>query len=177
MPAPLGVQTAGGADLYAILSLSPPAQGHAPPSVQRIKEAYHRALILHHPDKSRRAAPSASNEARPTVDEITLAFNTLRDENLRRAYDRQCLISNGTEFGHKPAEAQLSGIETVDLDDMLYDEGRKTFSRSCRCGKEQGFHVEETQLEASEDVGEILVGCQGCSLWIKIVFAVAPQVG
>lgn len=93
-----------------------------------------------------------------------------------------------------------TGLEMVDLDDMEMivegegegqsDEeggggGESVWMRGCRCGDARGFVVREAELEAAaaeaeagSDMrtpvgeGEVVVGCSGCSLWIRVVFAV-----
>lgn len=76
--------------------------------------------------------------------------------------------------------------ETVDLDDLVEEEeggvvgagssssGGMSWSRSCRCGLQRGFIVTESQLEEESDAGgrEVLVQCQGCSLWLRVEFGV-----
>jgi hypothetical protein len=43
--------------------------------------------------------------------------------------------------------------------------------RGCRCGDERGFMVTEMDLEKEAEHGEVVIGCRGCSLWMKILFA------
>ena len=62
--------------------------------------------------------------------------------------------------------------ETIDLDDLIYDDKQELWYKGCRCGQERGFAVTESQLENGAGDGEALVECAGCSLWIRILFAI-----
>ncbi|KAF1971215.1 hypothetical protein BU23DRAFT_556234 [Bimuria novae-zelandiae CBS 107.79] len=48
------------------------------------------------------------------------------------------------------------------------------WTRGCRCGAEKGFRIQERELEDAEARGEteVLVGCEGCSLWVRVGFDV-----
>lgn len=61
----------------------------------------------------------------------------------------------------------------VDLEDLGCDESGEeiVWFRECRCGDERGFLVSEDELEKEVEHGEIVVGCRGCSLWLKVLFA------
>lgn len=52
--------------------------------------------------------------------------------------------------------------------------GGMEWSRGCRCGAEKGFRILERELEDAETRGEkeVLVGCEGCSLWVRVGFDV-----
>ncbi|CAO2648940.1 Nn.00g098890.m01.CDS01 [Neocucurbitaria sp. VM-36] len=53
-------------------------------------------------------------------------------------------------------------------------EGKMEWTRPCRCGAEKGFRILEEELEDAEGRGEkeVLVGCEGCSLWVRVGFDV-----
>lgn len=53
-------------------------------------------------------------------------------------------------------------------------EGKMEWARPCRCGAEKGFRILEEELEDAEGRGEkeVLVGCEGCSLWVRVGFDV-----
>ncbi|GME28397.1 uncharacterized protein LTHEOB_11993 [Neofusicoccum parvum] len=176
-------------------------QPHAPAA---IKAAYRRALLTHHPDKSPAATPARLPPAQQktaaasqndgaqttttsssyTVDDITTAYKTLLDPAARAAHDRALrLRGNNRGGGDADADADAEeewrlGLEAVDLDDLAFDEAAGgTWWRGCRCGEERGFVVDEEALERAGEVGEVLVGCVGCSLWIRVGFAVAEEDG
>jgi len=54
------------------------------------------------------------------------------------------------------------------------EEEQMQWTRPCRCGAEAGFRILEQELEEAEERGEmeVLVGCQGCSLWVRVGFEV-----
>ncbi|KAL1638528.1 hypothetical protein SLS58_008857 [Diplodia intermedia] len=129
-----------------------------------------------------------------TVDDVTLAYKTLLDPAARAAHDRSLRLNSrpgfaatGKEDGDEDEEQWRLGLEAVDLDDLAYDEGGDEddagggrWWRGCRCGEGKGFIVDEAALEraaaaAGTGAGEVLVGCVGCSLWIRVGFAVAED--
>jgi diphthamide biosynthesis protein 4 len=160
-------------NFYAILNLPSPSLSTPPPSPQTIKDAYRRALLTHHPDKS-----SPHSVAKPTIDEITLAYRTLSDHLLRAAHDKEIRLRPPQNPSQRGDERVFhTGLDTVDLDDLSYDDDVRVWYRACRCGQERGFVVDEEQLEkaAERHEGEVLVGCRGCSLWLRVLFAVVDE--
>lgn len=163
-----------------------------------LKLAYHRALLKHHPDKSGSSTPiqkSSQNPSGPasrtfTVDDITAAYQTLSDPIARAEYDRSLRLNGrAVEQNAFAGEEDVSfrtGLETFDLDDMEIetiqapeigqdngdDYGQSIWYRGCRCGDEKGFLIREEDLEREIERGEVMVGCRGCSLWAKVLFAV-----
>ncbi|RLL94860.1 Diphthamide biosynthesis protein 4 [Aspergillus turcosus] len=185
-------------DYYEILNLpftSPPTAI----SKQQLKIAYHKALLKHHPDKAKAtliaaaATPAPTHDAktavsqRPsssanrtadasqtfTIDEITAAYRTLSDPALRAEYDRVRRLERGPAGeGEKRFH---TGLEVVDLEDLVCEEtgdgeGLLCWYRGCRCGDERGFMVTELDLEKEAEHGEVVIGCRGCSLWMKVLF-------
>lgn len=96
----------------------------------------------------------------------------------------------------------MTGMEAVDLDDLAFDEAAGQWFRGCRCGNERGFVFGEADLEeevaaaeaeaaaeaaaaggllppssGAQTAGELLVGCQDCSLWLCVHFAVMEDEG
>ncbi|KAK3080796.1 hypothetical protein LTS18_013005 [Coniosporium uncinatum] len=155
---------------YAILGLPGPPQNKAT-TADEIKRAYRRALLTHHPDK----ATTPTKLPKPTIDEITIAFQTLSTPSLRGELDRQLLLSAKQPPTQKEAFTISHATEIIDLDDLSYDEAQGRWYRGCRCGMERGFILEEDQLEEHAELGEIVVGCRGCSLWVKVLFGVADE--
>ncbi|KAF2142113.1 uncharacterized protein K452DRAFT_308501 [Aplosporella prunicola CBS 121167] len=175
---------------YRTLGLAPhPAP---PPDAQALKAAYRRALLACHPDKAHGLTPTDAREL-ATIDDITLAYRTLSTPSLRAEHDRALRLrcsattnnnnnNNNNNNGAAAGEADHArlGLELVDLDDMAFDEGKGVWWRGCRCGEERGFVVGEGELEegvldGDAGVGEVLVGCGGCSLWVRVGFGVEVE--
>ncbi len=133
-----------------------------------VKLAYRRALLLHHPDKS-----GPISGSKHTVDQMTSAYKTLADPVARSKYDRSRALRSSTDT--TSTQNAYLGLETVDLDELLLDEAQGMWHRGCRCGKDRAFVIIEKDLEANADDGEIVTGCQGCSLWLRVTFAVAED--
>ncbi len=158
---------------YEVLGLPEARRDDANLSAQTIRNAYRRALLRNHPDKS--TNPSL-HEARFSIDQISGAFSTLSDRKLRAEYDRELKQKAGQyESGVKGREVFRTGIETADLDDLEIDEAQSTWYRRCRCGDERGFLIREADLEEAAEDGELSVGCRGCSLWLKVIFGVMEE--
>lgn len=197
-------QTSTAPDFYEILNLPFPGPSTAPFSKQQLKIAYHKALLKYHPDKAPSAnaiakeqattstplpsttdyEPSRTGNKPITVDEITTAYKTLSDATLRADYDRALRLDRSRLAGREKNGGAVfhTGLEVVDLEDLAYDEdsdpeGGDIWYRSCRCGDERGFLVSERDLEREAEHGEIVVGCRGCSLWMKVLFAVQDDDG
>lgn len=160
------------ANYYDILGLH---QDQPSPSPEEVKKAYRKALLSHHPDKSAKTdcqTAHASNLGTLTVDDIALAYKTLSEPALKVDYDRW-LASNAQSSGPNKSGGRVhhTGLETVDLDDLDYDEKSQSWTRSCRCGV-GGFEVTEDELEKNLEDRELIVGCEGCSLWLRVLFSV-----
>lgn len=75
--------------------------------------------------------------------------------------------STGTATpGQGQGEEESGGAQTI-------------WTRACRCGAERGFSILEEELEDAEERGEkeVLVGCVGCSLWVRVGFEVEVEGG
>ncbi|KAG5928532.1 hypothetical protein E4U53_002635 [Claviceps sorghi] len=163
---------------YTILGLSPAildGQQHHP---TLLKKAYRRALLRHHPDKNPSPypeSPRAPVDSKPspdvyTVDQIATAFAVLSSPGQRAEYDAGLRQSQALA---RPAGPKFqTGVENVDLDDLSFDGETERWYRSCRCGNDRGYLFGEDDLVEVEDEGALLVGCQDCSLWLRVHFAV-----
>ena len=175
-------------DHYTILNLQF-TESSSSLSKQQLKLAYHRALLKHHPDKAqdqdhRRGSGNTSGNRHPTsssniytIDEITTAYKTLSDPAQRAEYDRSLRLDRlKTVEREKTGAVFHTGLEVVDLEDLQEDEKEGSdelfWFRGCRCGDERGFMVTEEDLEREVEHGEVVVGCRGCSLYMKVLFAV-----
>ena len=157
-----------GLDYYEVLALpdSPPARRLL--RQEDIKHAYKRALLQHHPDKS--TSPE-DPKPRYTIDDIAAAYKMLSNPVTRSELDRSLQFQ--TLRGPRKTEVSLSGLETIDLDDLDYDEADGLWYRSCRCGNQRGYLISEGDLAEEAAHGEIVTGCGGCSLWLKVLFQTA----
>ena len=143
-------------------------------SSQEVKTAYKRALLQYHPDKQSGASlakvPTNVRPSSVTVDDIALAYKVLSEPSLRAEYDRWLYGKDGKVDADD--RVHRTGLETVDLDDLLFEPTSSTWSRNCRCGDDKGFVVTESELEKNTEDGELIVGCKGCSLWLRVLFGV-----
>lgn len=148
-----------------------------------IKAAYRRALLIHHPDKISSDAgrgpstlKSGSENVQPkhrySIDDIVSAYEILSDPTKRADYNRSLGRDSWKRANDRHNGGTHIGVESYDLEDLTYDEDKGTWSRSCRCGDEKGYVVTEADLERESQQGEIYVGCRGCSLFIKVQFAI-----
>lgn len=162
---------------YDILSLHPRHRVETL-SQRDLKAAYRQALLRFHPDKDSSSSSHVSTPERSpsktavTVDDITKAYKTLSDPKRRAGYDQQLSKQDGSTANPPYGRIHHTGLETVDLDSLAFDEQTQTWSRSCRCGDNKGFIVTESELEKHAEHGELMVGCKGCSLWLRVLFSV-----
>ncbi|RVX67426.1 hypothetical protein B0A52_08779 [Exophiala mesophila] len=160
-----------------------------------IKAAYRRALLIHHPDKIKITPTISAHQnhvpttqtytststlnsasaltAHYTVDEIVAAYNVLLDPVRRSEYDH-ALMRQDKDAGliSDVGTGSHIGVEVFDLEDLDYNQADDTWSRACRCGDLCGYLLTENDLERESQHAEIYVGCRGCSLFIKVLFAV-----
>lgn len=164
---------------YEVLGL-PGSSSRVQVTTQDIKKAYRQALLQHHPDKLDNLdlprinhLHSPTSTAKYTIDDISLAYKVLSDPRARTEYDRELRVrQQGPQNKSADVNAQ-TGLETVDLDDLNYDEGRNVWYLGCRCGEDRGFSVTEEELDKEKEHGEVVTGCRGCSLWLKVLFQTA----
>jgi diphthamide biosynthesis protein 4 len=200
MPHPTKIITEIAKTHYEILNLPHPKNTTAATSLDpsALKAAYRRALLTYHPDKislhngfiastaSTTLSPASSyrnpslNATHPSIDQITTAYQTLSNPTSRAQYDRELrlsLHSSGKPFATR-GEEELVGLEVVDLDDLIFDQEQALWTRTCRCGSGGGFNVREDELDTALDekgMGEVVVQCSGCSLSLKVMFAMAEE--
>jgi diphthamide biosynthesis protein 4 len=169
---------------YQVLNLPSYIKAGSDLSAQQLKAAYRRALLQHHPDKLGTQSDSKhgltvnksfDNKSVYTVDQIFEAYATLSVPKSRSEYDRalelraQLLNATGDDRTFR------SGLEVIDLDDLTYDEAEQVWFKGCRCGDEHGFQVREADLEEASEIGELHVGCRGCSLWLMVLFGIVEE--
>ncbi|KIL84285.1 diphthamide biosynthesis protein 4 [Fusarium avenaceum] len=156
---------------YQVLNLTPTLLDTQHDSAPLIKRAYHRALLRNHPDK---VANLGSSSIFFTVDQITNALNVLSSPSSRAAYDTALRISRPTGAASRDGSFQ-TGVESVDLDDLAFDDDQECWYRPCRCGNDHSYEFREADLEEVSDEGELVVGCLDCSLWLRVHFAVMDE--
>lgn len=148
-------------------------------SQEDIKSAYRNALLIHHPDKAAHVSLSKKQQHQKppfhdssppvySIDDIVIAYEVLADPRKRRIYNETLDKKEGSVTNEKDTHI---GVEVFDLEDLQHDGHKNIWSKSCRCGDEQGYVLTETDLDNESQHGEIYVGCQGCSLFIKVLFA------
>lgn len=140
------VELAAGAllDFYQVLNVKRDATN------AEIKAAYHRALLLSHPDKS----PGQVQQT-VTISMIKEAYQTLSTPDLRKKYHVETLKEASAPSGPRPAQI-------ISLEEFDEDEDEEKWTYGCRCsGKYQ-----ITGLEMEK--GQHLVGCSSCSetIWV-----------
>jgi diphthamide biosynthesis protein 4 len=180
---------------YDVLGLATPSWSSTKQiSAPDLRKAYKIALLAAHPDKQRAApAPAAKAKAAAySVDDVKEAYTILADKKSRADYDNYLLrnpglfdVAQGKEQ-QAPSSDFILGLELLDLSDFdvhepvsstsgsSADEEQMEWTRGCRCGAEKGFGILEEELEDAEKRGEkeVLVGCEGCSLWVRVGFEV-----
>lgn len=159
-------------------------------------------LAAHPDKKKQDGIATTKTKPAYTVDDVKEAYTILADPKTRAEYytwflhNRHMLRSSNTttamaigsqEQAQAISEDFILGLELVDLSD--FDEVEPTttstskeeereegveWTRACRCGDEKGFRIVEDELEDAQVRGdnEVLVGCQGCSLWLRVGFEV-----
>ncbi|KAI4868580.1 hypothetical protein F4820DRAFT_114321 [Hypoxylon rubiginosum] len=124
-----------------------------------------------------KSQPQKQPRIRYTVDQIQHAYGVLSDHKQRAEYNRILRSQNRGQQAAAAAAASSfqTGVETVDLDDVAFDERTGVYYRACRCGNARGYAFTEENLEEFEDDGVLMVECLDCSLWVRVLFAAAEE--
>ncbi|CCU76292.1 DnaJ domain protein [Blumeria hordei DH14] len=159
---------------YKILDLPEDFHTHSAIPLKILRAAYHKALLRNHPDKA-----SSATEIEPmkayTVDQITQAFSTLSDPKLAAAYSKELESKAVSNYGNTWAKNYHPITETVDLEEICFDDSENIWFKGCRCGDDRGYIVQEKDLEVATEDGEISIECKGCSLWLTVLFGVLEE--
>ncbi|KAM9963844.1 hypothetical protein ACTFIW_007100 [Dictyostelium discoideum] len=148
---------------YEILKVSIDAD------IEEIKKSYRKLALLYHPDKlnkeenieeninnfSNCLVNNNNNSNTKDFNDIQIAWETLKDDLLRKQYDSLLLEKKRQKY---------SVSDEIDLDDMEFIEENSEYVYPCRCGDH--YIITEDQLSEGSDV----VCCSGCSLSIKVIY-------
>ncbi|KAI1814369.1 hypothetical protein GGS20DRAFT_414433 [Poronia punctata] len=164
--------------------------GNSPPSSPSPSQSQSQTNSSPSPSKSKSKSKSKSNPTpvkKPssqityTIDQIQQAYTVLSDSKQRREYDRHLLLTAQSHSSHslhtQASEAQFHavGVETVDLDDLAFDERTGVYHAPCRCGNERAYQFTDAELEEYEDDLVLMVQCLDCSLWLRVLFDAAED--
>lgn len=160
-------------DHYSILGIPTPKNADDPSITPEVlKSAYRNALLLHHPDRRPNEKGTEGGAEKVTVDQIVQAYEVLADPIARARYHDLLVKQRSTLSLGVGKGVERSAVETFDLEELECrdtDQGA-VWERLCRCG---GLYlVSERQLGEVAGDGEIVMGCRGCSLFIRVVFDV-----
>ena len=163
------------------LSASSTSSPRARPQNAELRRAYRNALLKAHPDKQSAASSGDQAPRGYTVDDVKEAYRVLDDPRSRAEYDNWVLrnphvlqsTQKAGDEGQTLSADFILGLDVLDLSDFKEDEEGE-WTRACRCGDGKGFRILEVDLEDAEMRGEkeVLVGCGGCSLWVRVGFEV-----
>ena len=139
-------------------------------SAPEIKLAYHRALLLHHPDKQHLNGLSAG-DANGTAQDVDIgliqqAYTTLSSSSLRQAYDANRASSAAASAGPRPA--QVVSLEEFDEEAQAGGNG-SAWTYACRRGGK--YVIREPDMERDQH----LIGCSGCSEVVWVGYEVAED--
>lgn len=127
-----------------------------------MKQAYHRKLLLSHPDKTSNHRNFKKDITQPTnTPDIALlkeAFNTLSDPRKRRIYDASFVQVT------RRRPAQVVSLEEFVVSRDSTGSGA-VYAYLCRCGG--SYYISEPDLEADIHV----INCETCSeaIWVGYV--------
>ncbi|XP_010638712.1 dnaJ homolog subfamily C member 24 [Fukomys damarensis] len=136
-------------DWYSVLGADPCAD------VSDLKQKYQKLILIYHPDKQSTTTPAGTLEERlQKFIEVDQAWKVLGNEATRKEYDLQRHEDELRSMG--PVDAQMN------LKEMSWNEGDRSFSLSCRCG---GRYLVSEQEAAAVS----LVPCDTCSLMVELL--------
>jgi curved DNA-binding protein CbpA len=159
---------------YEVLQILPVAD------VATIKAAYHKAALLYHPDKRRRA-PQSQAQLASTNDEkddnsndnddddsrfqkIQLAWECLRHVEQRQVYDEELWLRSKQQSNRQASSIPLERSDC--REEYLESVGDYTLIYTCRCG--QDVDTAEVADDSDDDDDDALaadkdlVTCPGC---------------
>jgi DnaJ homolog subfamily C member 2 len=117
IPTNISINNLADFDLYEILGLGSWASSV---DCETIKKAYHKAVLLYHPDKQQNVA-ACEEDARAVFLKIQEANNTLSNESKRRAYDSQLDFDEEIPSEEEAKESSRKGIDAfLELFDPVF---------------------------------------------------------
>ncbi len=122
-------------------------------SSEMIRNSYLRLARKYHPDKNLK-------DTKNMFLNVQKSYDTLKNPDTKETYDNSL----------KEALKKTTGsgaITEIDLDDMEYE--GTTFFTECRCGSK--IHVSEEDLDAEIE----LFPCEGCSMTIRVLYAISTS--
>ncbi|BGP25535.1 Diphthamide biosynthesis protein 4 [Rhodotorula toruloides] len=160
------------------VTCSKPRQGKST-AHGHIRTAYRQLILRHHPDRLHaRADEQGAAQAR----ELNQAWEVLRDEAAREAYDQArkeyltasratsnaCAVSLSLDlfdphYSPPSTTSQSALVVTADAGEPVY------YSHPCRCSSH--FLITREQLEEGVEV----VGCEGCSERCRVEYEVVEE--
>ncbi|GFR46838.1 hypothetical protein Agub_g8476 [Astrephomene gubernaculifera] len=133
---------------------------------EQLKQAYHAAVLKHHPDKTRSERVDGADAASTcegavatavgaaTFQVVQKAWEVLRDSGRRAAYD--------SELSLKEMQQPMSYQDELTLDEMDTDcqdgQGELIYTYPCRCGDQYVLHKSEMANHST-----VVVPCRTCS--------------
>lgn len=158
-----------------------------------VKLAYHKLLLIHHPDKQNQKNSNDDNEdkrkgnSQHSIQYIQDAYRILSNEKERLKYDL-LLHNHFIKLGLNSNNVHINGIDRIDLsefeiiEESLNDDNdtQIKFIHSCpRCSFKDGFILTEDDLEkgmidddSTDSDHQILIQCASCSLWLCITYSI-----
>ncbi|GLC54964.1 hypothetical protein PLESTB_000925500 [Pleodorina starrii] len=140
---------------YEVLGINPSA------TIEQIKQAYHSAVLKHHPDKAAGLGPPSDPStdgqgqaaSTDTFQLVQSAWEVLRDADRRAAYDSLlCLRELQTPMTYQDE------LDMGDMDAEDCDGGARLFTYPCRCGDVYALYEAELAGRSS-----MVVPCRSCS--------------
>jgi len=140
-------------DYYAVLAIPRTS------SFAEIKLAYHRVLLISHPDKQRSNGNAPPQQHPPVDGDIGLikqAYATLSNTETRAKYD-----ASVAKIPAGPRPAQIVSLEEFD-EAEVEDGAMASWWYRCRCGGR--YQITEADMEQ----GQHVMGCSSCSevVWV-----------
>lgn len=151
-------------DLYTVLGIEQNA------SAEMIKQSYHKLILKYHPDRNKQQKEMKDENEKFL--QIQSAWETLRDDNKRKFYDKQL-----NQCKNKKSNISISYHTTLDdleLIDKEKDENGKTiniYEYPCRCGDYFEIQIHDpSHLMEQEKPKSVITSCPTCCLNLELAY-------